>query len=69
MDPAVAAAMSDPERNPHFRRRWHDVEARRSANMVLPPQQIGTFGLALQQSLLRRPGVLRRLLPEDRPHG
>ncbi|MBL6459398.1 hypothetical protein JMJ55_29205 [Belnapia sp. T6] len=25
MDAATAAAMSDPERNPAFRRRWQDV--------------------------------------------
>lgn len=24
MDPASAAAMSDPDRNPHFRRRWRE---------------------------------------------
>ena len=25
MDAATAAAMSDPERNPRFRRRWQDA--------------------------------------------
>jgi len=26
MDAASAAAMSDPERNPHFRRRWSEMD-------------------------------------------
>jgi hypothetical protein len=33
MDAATAAAMSDPERNPAFRRRWQEVGAPR------PPDQ------------------------------
>ena len=47
MDPARAAAMSDPERNPWFRRRWAEPATRppptvSPADRVYPtPEQIG----------------------------
>lgn len=54
MDAAVAAAMSDPERNPHFRRRWDEGVPhilRSSAKSSTPA--IGTLGLVLQEALSR----------------
>ena len=52
MDPARAAAMSDPKRNPWFRRRWVDVEASQQlAGPGVPPavqiEQTGHDLLAL----------------------
>lgn len=52
MDAAAAAAMSDPERNPHFRRRWGEGAACVSADPSRAA--IGTLGLALQEALARR---------------
>lgn len=52
MDAATAAAMSNPDRNPHFRRRWTDGEADASALSTRP--SVGTFGLALLEALRRR---------------
>lgn len=69
MDAAAAAAMSDPDRNPNFRRRWDEGEARVFSSVSAPPERIGTFGLVLQEALLRRSGALRPPLPEDGPHG
>lgn len=51
MDAAAAAAMSDPDLNPHFRRRWDEgrldaaVRTSRPANTA-----IGTLGIALQDA-------------------
>ena len=52
-DAAAAAAMSDPDRNRHFRRRWTDVSG-------IPDDHhpavvaIGSLGLALRAALNRR---------------
>jgi hypothetical protein len=57
MDAAVAAAMSDPERNPHFRRRWDerriDGPVAASGPVITA---IGTLGLALQEAMRRAKG-------------
>jgi hypothetical protein len=54
MDAAVAAAMSDPERNRHFRRRWSEGGlAVPSASARSSTIGIGTLGLALQEALRR----------------
>jgi hypothetical protein len=54
MDAAVAAAMSDPERNPHFRRRWVDETRVTSISLAARPEAIGSFGLVLQEAQERR---------------
>jgi hypothetical protein len=54
MDAAVAAAMSDPDRNPHFRRRWVDETCEMSISVTKAPAAIGSFGLVLQEALERR---------------
>ena len=52
MDPAAAAAMSDPERNPHFRRRWHDQPVAAVPSRQADGQSgLGTVGLALLEAL------------------
>ena len=62
MDIARAAAMSDPERNPHFRRRWKDepVGVTRSTKAAVQAGP-GTFGLALLNALRAK----RRLAVDD----
>ena len=55
MDAAAAAAMSDPDRNTYFRRRWLEASAVQPDSA--PPctgGDIGTFGLALLEALRRR---------------
>lgn len=55
MDAAAAAAMSDPERNPHFRRRWDEGSPDApTASPRTSTEGIGTLGLALQEALDRR---------------
>jgi hypothetical protein len=54
IDAAVAATMSDPERNPHFRRRWVDETGVTSIPLAASPAEIGSFGLVLQEALERR---------------
>jgi hypothetical protein len=54
MDAAVAAAMSDPERNPSFRRRWVDEAGVTSIPLAASPAAIGSFGLVLPEALERR---------------
>ena len=54
MDAAAAAAMSDPERNTHFRRRWVDETGVTSISAARPPAEIGSFGLVLLEALDRR---------------
>jgi hypothetical protein len=54
MDAASAAVMSDPERNPHFRRRWVDETRVTSIPLAASPAAIGSFGLVLQEALERR---------------
>jgi hypothetical protein len=41
MDAATVAAMSDPERNPAFRRRWHDTPCRETAPPRPPALESG----------------------------
>ncbi|WP_198370531.1 hypothetical protein [Roseomonas rosulenta] len=53
MDAAVAAAMSDPERNPHFRRRWVEETRVTTIAVTTPPAAIGSFGLVLREALDR----------------
>ena len=53
MDAAVAAAMSDPDRNPHFRRRWPQAGAA-GESRHREVFAIGALGLALQEALNRR---------------
>jgi hypothetical protein len=48
MDAASAAAMSDPDRNPHFRRRWGQPPMPRVVPVHQPPDGIlGAIGIAL----------------------
>ena len=54
MDAARAAAMSDRDQNPHFRRRWTEDARSTSISAVAPPPAIGSFGLVLQAALERR---------------
>lgn len=55
MDAATAARMSDPEHNPHFRRRWLDPGP---PLIVLLPRKrdhdLGPIGLALIEAWERR---------------
>ena len=52
MDAAAAAAMSDPEHNPHFRRRWRDDHSTPAGRQHLEvPNPLGTLGLALLDAL------------------
>lgn len=62
MDAARAAAMSDPERNPNFRRRWQEgppplADALREDQ----PERLGTIGRALlgawRRQQVRREGT------------
>ena len=55
MDAATAAAMSDPDRNAHFHRRW--IEPITTTHIAVPNSSsgpIGTLGLALLDALARR---------------
>lgn len=54
MDAAAAAAMSDPDRNPHFRRRWDEAAPGVAAvSASASARSIGTFGMALLEALRR----------------
>jgi hypothetical protein len=46
--------MSDPDRNPHFRRRWGKESDSATASQPSPPTAIGTFGLVLREAMERR---------------
>jgi len=64
MDAAAAAAMSDPDRNPHFRRRWSEASAGGVSDCADPANgQIGTLGLALLEAFARRKAAAAR--PHD----
>jgi MYXO-CTERM domain-containing protein len=55
IDAAAAARMSDPDRNPHFRRRW-DEKATASARSPAPGTDghLGPIGLALLEAWRRK---------------
>lgn len=53
MDAAAAAAMSDPDCNPHFRRRWSEAPAEVHVGHAVGGA-IGTFGLILREAMERR---------------
>lgn len=53
MDAASAAAMSDPDRNPNFRRRWND-DVESGASPASRVAAIGTLGVALEEEMQRR---------------
>jgi hypothetical protein len=56
MDAAAAAAMSDPDRNPHFRRLWQEQVLRppRVIPAGSPPSdKLGTLGVALIEAWRR----------------
>lgn len=55
-DAAAAAAMSDPVRNPHFRRRWTEAGAPTGPRHP-DVGALGTLGLALLEALNRRKPV------------
>lgn len=60
MDPAAAAAMSDPDRNPQFRRRWDDTESVQPGGSPRNSSAVvGTLGLALLEAFKRRRQVER----------
>jgi hypothetical protein len=44
--------MADPERNPHFRRRWSEAHPELPPAR-LPPSGTGTLGVALHEALTR----------------
>lgn len=52
MDAAAAARMSDPQLNPHFRRRWREETAERPSPPPAPPE-------AATARLERLAGLLR----------
>jgi len=55
MDAASAAAMSDPDRNQHFRRRW--VEPPEHPAVTLPRTDadgLGPIGIAMEEAADRR---------------
>lgn len=55
MHPAAAAAMSDPDRNPQFIRRWDDTETvQPSGSPRNYSAAVGTLGLALLEAIARR---------------
>ncbi len=67
MDAATAAAMSDPMRNPAFRRRWHEQQFLPEGPSPLQdaaPESIGPIGLALLDAW-RRERAQRR--PASQP--
>jgi hypothetical protein len=55
MDAASAAAMSDPDRNPHFRRRWQEPPAKTTLDPPRPPAgALGPVGHALLDAWCRQ---------------
>lgn len=52
MDAARAAEQSDPDRNPHFRRRWTEADTTLRRAWV-NQDRLGTLGLALLEALRR----------------
>ncbi|BDG74053.1 hypothetical protein [Roseomonas fluvialis] len=68
MDAAVAAAMSDADRNPNFRRKWVDDARVTAISGTAPPAAIGSFGLVLQEALARagRPHLQSHVGSADR---
>jgi len=57
MDAAAAAAMSDPERNRQFRRRWHEAATAAPAPRAPLRQQgeaLGPIGHALLEAWRRK---------------
>jgi hypothetical protein len=55
MDAASAAAMSDPDRNPHFRRIWHDpAPPPVMTAMAARASSLGDLGLALLDAWRRK---------------
>jgi hypothetical protein len=54
MDAAAAAAMSDPDRNPHFRRRWREQASPRVIQVIAPSREtLGAIGIALVEAWRR----------------
>lgn len=53
MDAANAAAQSDPDRNPHFRRRWYEPRVV-AVQEPAPRDQMGTLGQVLLAAFRRR---------------
>jgi hypothetical protein len=64
MDAAAAAAMSDPLRNPHFRRRWREESVRADAPPAPPPSSPDAR-LAELARLLRAERQRRRRLGQE----
>ena len=55
-DPAAAAGMSDPVRNPSFRRRWQEPqfnEQRTTTTLPTKSDVLGPIGLALLEAWQR----------------
>ena len=67
MDAATAAAMSDPERNRHFRRRWQDPQAPRTEpadrHASRDADPLGPIGHELLEAWRRQ----QRRMPEGDP--
>lgn len=55
MDAADAARMSDPDRNPHFRRRWAENGVRHASMPTMcAGDDLGPIGLALLEAWRRK---------------
>jgi hypothetical protein len=56
MDAANAAAMSDPKRNHHFRRRWTEASTKSVVPAPTQPSEdaVGAVGLALLDAWRRK---------------
>lgn len=55
MDASVAARMSDPERSPHFRRRWQEPARGHSAMVPgVSRGDLGPIGVALLEAWRRK---------------
>jgi hypothetical protein len=58
MDAADAARMSDPERNPHFRRRWREAPDERAQDPPAPAEtateRLDRLGSLLRAEWLRQ---------------
>jgi hypothetical protein len=51
MDAATAAAMSDPDRNPSFRRRWKDANTRQQPHVGEPNSERDALELTARELL------------------
>ncbi|TDH61576.1 hypothetical protein E2C06_15690 [Dankookia rubra] len=64
MDAAIAAGMSDPALNPHFRRCWHQPQdASRSLTVFKATDPLTAMGQALQNAWLRKRQTDKRRSP------